>query len=69
MIGATDRPRRLAAAEAALDGRAIDAASIAAAARAAAAAVEPPNDIHGSAEYRRALVATLLERALRKAAV
>jgi carbon-monoxide dehydrogenase medium subunit len=69
VIGATDRPRRLAAAEAALDGRAIDATSIAAAARAAAAAVEPPNDIHGSAEYRRALVATLLERGLRKAAV
>jgi carbon-monoxide dehydrogenase medium subunit len=69
VIGATDKPRRLAAVEAALDGQMIDATSIAAAARAAAAAVEPPNDIQGSAEYRRALVATMLERALRKAAV
>lgn len=68
VIGATERPRRLAAAEAALDGHALDAKVIAAAARAAAAAVEPPDDIHGSAEYRRALVATLLERGLRKAA-
>jgi carbon-monoxide dehydrogenase medium subunit len=68
VIGATDRPCRLAAAEAALNGRALGAASIAAATKAAAAAVEPPNDIQGSADYRRSLVATLLERALRKAA-
>ena len=68
VIGATDKPRRLTAAEAALDGRALDETSIAVAARAAAAAVEPPNDIQGSAEYRRSLVATMLERALRKAA-
>ena len=69
VIGATDKPRRLAEAEAALNGRALDAAAIAAAARAAEAAVEPPNDIQGSAEYRRSLVATLLERALHKASV
>ncbi|HWG05469.1 MAG TPA: xanthine dehydrogenase family protein subunit M [Beijerinckiaceae bacterium] len=68
VIGATDKPMRLAAAEAALNGRPIDTASIDAAARAAASAVEPPNDYQGSAEYRRSLVATLLERALRRAA-
>jgi carbon-monoxide dehydrogenase medium subunit len=64
VIGACHRPHRIAQAEAALNGRAVNAASIADAARAAEKAVEPPRDLHASAEYRRALVGTLLERAL-----
>ena len=39
----------------------------AAAARAAAAAASPSSDIHGTAEYRRSLVATLTARALQQA--
>jgi carbon-monoxide dehydrogenase medium subunit len=68
VIGAGDRPHRLPRAEAALDGRVVDAAAIAAAAEAAGASVDPPEDIHASAAYRRALVATLVERALARAA-
>jgi carbon-monoxide dehydrogenase medium subunit len=69
VIAATDIPRRLPAAEAALNGKVIDEETILAAAGAAAAAVDPPHDIHASRDYRRALVATLLSRALRRAAV
>ena len=68
VIGACSRPHRIAAAEAALNGRAIDEAAILAAARAAPQAVDPPEDLHASAAYRRALVETLVERALRRAA-
>lgn len=68
VIGATDIPRRLARAEAALEGRALDDRAIAAAAAAAAADVQPPSDPHAPEAYRRALVATLVERALRRAA-
>jgi carbon-monoxide dehydrogenase medium subunit len=67
-IGVGDRPVRLSAAEAALNGRTIDAASIAAAAHAASAEVEPHDDIHAPAAYRKALVGTLTERALKAAA-
>lgn len=68
VIGMGDRPRRLPKAEAALDGTTVDAAGIAAAAKAASAEVEPSGDIHAGPEYRRALVGTLLERALKRAA-
>ncbi len=68
VIGIGDRPQRLAAVESVLNGCAIDAASIAKAEAAASAAVEPQDDIHASAAYRRALVGTLLERALNRAA-
>lgn len=64
VIGIGDRPRRLAAAEVALNGRVIDGATIARVGMAASAAVEPQDDIHASAAYRRALVGTLVERAL-----
>jgi aerobic carbon-monoxide dehydrogenase medium subunit len=67
IIGAGDRPRRVFEAEAALNGRVVDEAAIAAAAGAAAASVEPFDDLHASAAYRRALVGTLVERALRRA--
>ena len=60
------RPQRLPEVEAILNGRVIDADAIAAAERAAAAAVNPFDDIHASA-YRRALVGTMVERALRRA--
>ena len=64
VIGVGDRPRRLAAAEMALNGRPVDETVIARAGAAASAAVEPQDDIHASAAYRRALVGTLVERAL-----
>jgi aerobic carbon-monoxide dehydrogenase medium subunit len=64
VIGAADRPLRLGAVEAVLNGRLIDAATIAAAAAAVRAAVDPPDDIHCSGVYRRALLGTMLERAL-----
>jgi len=67
VIGACYRPHRLAQAETALNGRAVDKSAIQAAARAASAGVEPPEDLHASAAYRRALVGTLLERALERA--
>jgi carbon-monoxide dehydrogenase medium subunit len=35
---------------------------------AAAAAVDPQDDIHASAAYRRALIGTMVERALKRAA-
>jgi carbon-monoxide dehydrogenase medium subunit len=69
IIGACSRPQRLEPVEVELDGRAVNEQTIAAAAaRAAAAAVDPPQDLHADAEYRRALVATLVERTLRAAA-
>ncbi len=60
-------PRRIAAAEAALAGRAPNAEAFAAAAEAAAEAVEPLDDENISAEYRRALVRTVVARALQRA--
>lgn len=67
IIGASDRPRRLPAAEMVLNGKALDAATIAAAVAAARAALDPMNDIHASADYRRALAGTMIERALKAA--
>jgi carbon-monoxide dehydrogenase medium subunit len=68
VIGVGDRPLRLPAVEAALNGRMIDAATIAQAEAAASAAVDPQTDIHAGADYRRALVGTMVERALLGAA-
>jgi aerobic carbon-monoxide dehydrogenase medium subunit len=64
VIGACTRPHRVPQAEAALNGRRLDAAAIGAAVKAFEAALEPPSDLHASAAYRRALAGTLLERAL-----
>jgi carbon-monoxide dehydrogenase medium subunit len=69
VIGACRRPRRLRQAEKALDGRTVDEKTILAAARAGAEEVDPPADLHASAAYRRALVETLLERALKCASL
>jgi carbon-monoxide dehydrogenase medium subunit len=67
VIGVGDVPQRLPAAEAVLNGRVIDEAVIQEADAAASAAVDPQTDIHASADYRRALVGTMVERALRSA--
>jgi carbon-monoxide dehydrogenase medium subunit len=67
VIGACDRPERLLEVEAILNGEAIDEDLIREAAVIAARTVDPPEDIHAGAAYRRALVATLVERGLRGA--
>jgi carbon-monoxide dehydrogenase medium subunit len=64
-IGVSDRPVRLSAAEAALNGNEVTEKTIAEVAAAARSEVDPPSDIHARAAYRRALVATLLERGLK----
>ena len=68
VVGVADRPLRLPSVEAVLNGRTVDAAAIAEAEAAASAAVDPQNDIHASAAYRRALAGTMVERALKRAA-
>jgi aerobic carbon-monoxide dehydrogenase medium subunit len=68
VIGASPVPRRLRAAEQVIEGRLPNDTLIAEAARMAAASVEPDDDIHASAAYRRALVGTLVERTLVAAA-
>jgi carbon-monoxide dehydrogenase medium subunit len=68
VIGVADRPLRLPAAEAELNGRAIDESTIATAEAAASASVNPDDDIHASGAYRKALVGTMVERALKAAA-
>jgi carbon-monoxide dehydrogenase medium subunit len=64
VIGASDRPHRLHRAETALNGKSADASSIAAAVAAAREEVQPFKDVHATADYRRSLVGTLIERAL-----
>ncbi len=68
VIGACSRPHRIASAEAALNGHRVDVAAIRAAAEAAASSVDPPEDLHAGADYRRALVEVMVERALERAA-
>jgi carbon-monoxide dehydrogenase medium subunit len=68
IIGVADRPLRLPNVEALLNGQTIDAETIAKAETTTAAAVDPPEDIHASAAYRRALAGTMVERALKQAA-
>ena len=68
VIGVGDRPLRLTAVEDVLNGEPIDEATIAKADAATSAAVDPQDDIHASAAYRRSLVGTMVERALRSAA-
>ena len=66
-LSVADTPVRLKKAEAALEGRAVDADAIKAAQAAASGEVDPAGDIHASARYRKALVGTLLGRALERA--
>jgi carbon-monoxide dehydrogenase medium subunit len=65
-IGVADRPIRLNAAEAVLNGRSVLDRTIVAAAAAARSEIDPPSDIHAPGAYRRALVATLLARGLKQ---
>jgi carbon-monoxide dehydrogenase medium subunit len=67
VIGVGDRPLRLTAVEDVLNGESIDEATIAKADAATSAAVDPQDDIHASAAYRRSLVGTMVERALKSA--
>ncbi|MCR8549217.1 FAD binding domain-containing protein [Salipiger sp. P9] len=62
--GIEEHPRRIATAEAVLNGRAPDEAVFAEAAEAAMAEVEPMSDATTSADYRRDLAGTVLRRAL-----
>jgi carbon-monoxide dehydrogenase medium subunit len=66
--GCEPSPRRIAEAEAALNGQAPGEAAFAAAADAAASAVDPMEDVNTSADYRRDLVRTLVRRAAEDAA-
>jgi carbon-monoxide dehydrogenase medium subunit len=68
VIGAVSVPCRARGAEAALNGKVVDERTINEVARTAAAEVDPSEDLHGTADYRRALVEVLLERALKSAA-
>ncbi|MGN6570011.1 MAG: FAD binding domain-containing protein [Pseudolabrys sp.] len=67
-FGIADRPVRLAGAEEALSGKPIDGQAVAAAVRGATRGIDISADIHAPADYRAALLGTLLERALRRAA-
>jgi carbon-monoxide dehydrogenase medium subunit len=66
--GAEPSPRRIAEAEAALNGQAPGADAFQAAGKAAAAAIDPLEDHHTSADYRRDLVLAMTRRALDSAA-
>ena len=65
--GVEDRPRRITEAEAALVGRTPDAGAFGAAADIVSKAVEPMEDLHADAAYRRDLVRATTRRALEKA--
>jgi carbon-monoxide dehydrogenase medium subunit len=67
LSAATDRPVRLAAAEASLAGAAPDDKSLARAGEAAAAEADVIGDARGSAPYKRALVRVYTARAIRAA--
>jgi carbon-monoxide dehydrogenase medium subunit len=62
--GAEHRPRRIEAAERLVAGETVGADLLAEAGAAVAAAVEPVEDIHASAEYRRDLIRVMTRRAL-----
>ncbi len=66
--GAEPQARRLGAAEQMLAGKAPSGKVFAAAAERAAAAVDPIEDVHNSAQYRRDLVRAMVRRALDQAA-
>lgn len=68
VVGACYYSKRLPDTEDALNGKRIDAETARAAASVSCKETDPTSDFHASAEYRKALVATLLERALLAAA-
>jgi len=63
-FGVGPTPMRVEAAEKALVGQVSEEAAFAAAGEIAGREIDPSNDIHASAEYRRAVAATLTRRAL-----
>jgi len=65
---ATDKPTRLAAAEAALRGGSVDEATLRRASEAAADGLDIVGDAHGSASYKKQLLRVYLGRAVRAAA-
>lgn len=67
-IGVGPVPARLTAVEAAIIGQSLKAERMAKAASDAPANIDPIDDIHASAHYRRRLIVTLAERALARAA-
>ena len=67
VLGASSRLHRITEAETVLNDAKIDETVIERAADAAMAAVDPIDEVETSADYRRALVGTLLKRALRSA--
>lgn len=68
VLGACYYSKRLPLAERALDGKPVNAETAQSVATIASEEVDPTSDFHASALYRKALVATLLERALAAAA-
>jgi carbon-monoxide dehydrogenase medium subunit len=67
VIGVSDVPMRIPAAEAEIDGHVVDLPAAERACAAASASVDPHDDIHASGAYRRSLVGTMVERALMRA--
>lgn len=67
-FGTGETPERLTAAEEFVSGKKVDAQLAHAAGNIARSSVKASGDIHASAEYRQALIGTLLERALIEAA-
>ncbi len=65
--GVSDVPARATAAEEILAGQRPSAELFDEAARQAAADIDPPSDLHGSAEYRKKVAAALVRRGLREA--
>ena len=64
VFGAAPTPRRLSRAEQALDGQSPSPSLFRDAAEDGCRDLDPPSDIHASANYRRAVAATLVARAL-----
>jgi aerobic carbon-monoxide dehydrogenase medium subunit len=65
--GVADVPLRVPEAERVLEGVEVGREAFEEAGRAAAKAIDPPSDVHGSAEYRRDLSTVLIRRALMEA--
>lgn len=64
VVGACYHSKRLPLAERALDGKRVDLETAVAVGQVAADEADPTGDFHASVQYRKALVGTLLERAL-----
>lgn len=68
VTGASVKPTRASAVEAALTGKKLDEATVAAAASHAADGLELVEDIHGSKAYRAAMTVVMMQRAILQAA-